>query len=424
MEKLTTYMPAIRAPEARNKPLGSRLRVAWCLSLNLPGLILLLASNSLGYEEPAAGRVEPASSLHLPMGLASSEPVSSHSEGQPELILTSQQIAIKAAENFSPAKLVLQNHFSEDATGLCHNEATRATLWDVRCAAALRLREEAARNALQLHYALAATYRAEDLLQRTFAELQLQRITQSKLIAQGISIADSTLVDRLARDWEDRWLENQSKRSQLRIQLSGLIGSAQACSYHPRIELELSPSDRDVCEYLHSAMDCRQEIALLKRLRKAVDEDHLAVWDSLAGYLIGGPVAVANSTSVIAKLRRTILRGEVEQAIRNRSRWLETLIQERTKQITIEVEVAFEKKRSAALRWANSKQLIQTWDSRVKELVQLGEEYQGNLASQAEARLQRLSSERSELERWLDWHQAQIDLLHASGTILSSPLTD
>lgn len=388
------------------------------------GLIVLSTNDSHAYDQPALGTVEPVSSLHLPMGIVPSESISSHTENKPGEFLISEQIAVLASENCSPAKLLLQNHLSEDTTGQCHNEATRETLWEVRCAAAQRLREEAARSALKLHYALAATYRADELLQRTAAELQIQQETQSKLIAQGISIADATLLDRLARDWEDRWLENQSKQAQLRIQLSGLIGSAWACSYHPHVEIELSPSDKDVCEYLRSSMRCRQEITLLKRLRKSVDEDHLAIWDSLAGYLIGSPIAVVSGKSFFAKLRRSVLRSEVEQAIHNRSRWLETLIQERTKQITIEVEVAFEAKRSAALRWANAKQLIQTWDRRVKELVQLGEEYQGNLADQAEARLQLLSNERGEIERWLDWHQAQIDLLHASGTILSSPIPD
>lgn len=415
---------------ARKQLRCSHLRISWLRSSILMGMSFLSATGSQAYDQPEFGkqsdlvRVEPASPLDLPMGNVSEQPISSHSASPTSTdksgeYLTSEQIAVLAAENCSPAKLVLQNHLSEDTSGQCHNEATRETLWEVRCAAARRLREDAASKALKLHYALAATYRADQLLQRTSAELQIQRETQTKLIAQGISIADATQLDRLTRDWEDRWLENRSKQSQLRIQLSGLIGSAWACSYHPQLDLELSPSDIDVCEYLQLAMSCRQELALLKRLRQSVDEEHLQIWDSLAGYLLGSPMAVASSKGWLTKLRRSILRSEVEQAISNRSRWLETLIQERAKQITIEVEVAFEAKRSAALRWSNAKRLTETWDGRLKELVQLGEEYQGNLASQAEARLQRLASERGEIERWLDWHQSQIDLLHATGTILS-----
>lgn len=408
--------------EALKQLRSSHLRSGFCRLLVLLGTLAIFSTNLFANDQPNLGKVEPATSLHLPMGPTTSELQSSPSETSAGEFLNAEQIAALAAENDSPSKLLLQNHFAEETSSQCHNEATRETLWEVRCAAAQRLREEAASNALKLHYALAATYRANDLLQRTATELQIQRETQAKLIEQGISIADATLLDRLTRDWDDRWLENQSKQSQIRIQLSGLIGSGWACSYRPLVELEISPSDKDVCEYLKTAMRCRQELNLLKRLRKSVDEDHLAVWDSLAGYLMGSPIALVSGNSLLTKIRRTVLRGEVEQALRSRSRWLETLVQERTKQITIEVEVAFEAKRTAAMRWSNAKRLAQTWELRVKELVRLGEEYQGNLASQAEARLEQLSSERGEIERWLDWHQAQVDLLHATGIILSSPL--
>lgn len=360
-----------------------------------------------GKENSSSPSIEPATDLLLPTTAASARVLSAH------------QVAVMAAENCNPAKLLLQNHASEDPTSQCHDEAVRATLWEVRCAASQRLKEEAARNALKLHHALAATFRADDLLGRTQAELQIQQTIQAKLIAQGISIPDAGLIDRLSRDWEDRMLENRSRQSQLRIQLSGLIGSEWACSYLPQIEPELAPSDQDVCEYLHLAMNSRHELLLLKRLRRSVDEDHLEVWDSLAGALLGTPIAFPSGATWMKKIRRTVLRGEVEQAIRNRSRWLETLIQERLKQITIEVEVAYEAKRAAALRWANAKRLTQSWERRLQELIQLGEEVAGNLASQSEARLERLASERGEIERWLDWHNAQTDLLYASGTILS-----
>ena len=431
MKKLPTPASVSRTREERVQLAHLLLRRSTGLLLGLLALATFPCASILGNDHTVSPTIEPAADLQLPSTTSSVPVLTNHQvavlsghqvavlSGHQVAVLSGHQVAVLAAENCNPAKLLLQNHASEDPTSQCHDEAVRATLWEVRCAASQRLREEAARNALKLHHALAATYRAEELLGRTQTELKHQQTIQAKLLDQGISIPDVGLIDRLSRDWEDRVLENRSKQSQLRIQLSGLIGSEWACHYLPQFDPELAPSDQDICHYHQLAMTCRQEILLLKRLRRSVDEEHLEIWDSVAGSLLGTPIAFPSGSTWMKKIRRTVLREEVEQAIRNRSRWLETLIQERSKQLVIEVEVAYEAKRAAALRWANAKRLTQSWDRRLEELVQLGEEVAGNLASQSEARLERLASERGEIERWLDWHTAQTDLQFASGIILS-----
>jgi hypothetical protein len=121
---------------------------------------------------------------------------------------------------------------------------------------------------------------------------------------------------------------------------------------------------------------------------------------------------------VAGRIKRLLLRDEIEQAVQNRKQWLETLIHERTNHIRKEVEVAYETKRIAALRWANSRDQSQIWETRIRQLEKIGEELKGNVADQSAARLQALQSEVNTIKRWLDWHLANVDLENATGTIL------
>ena len=75
----------------------------------------------------------------------------------------------------------------------------------------------------------------------------------------------------------------------------------------------------------------------------------------------------------------------------------------------MEVETAFEKKKTAALRWVKSGEQIANWEMRIEQLEELSE-VQGNLASQYEAILNRLLTEGQRIEHWAEWHLANEDL--------------
>ncbi len=331
------------------------------------------------------------------------------------------EIATLASERSGPAKLILQNHRGDSSRISLRENSTEELFCEVRASASKRLREEVASKALKLHFGLAATYQVESLLNRTREELDRQLQVQERLIEQGISVPDSLQIERLRHAWVDKLIANDSARKQIRIQLASLIDPQIACNYIPIYVESLDPSDIDVCEYIATAMQCREDLVLLTRLRSQVSEKNLEAWDSLGGFLSGSPVAPTQQPWLVRKLRKTILRGEVDQAIQNRTCWLETLLAERKRQIVAEVEVAYEAKKSAALRWANQRELLHQWDLRIEQLEKLGEALQGNLAAQMEARLNRLSEEGPLIERWLDWQQAQVDLLEAANVALQQP---
>jgi hypothetical protein len=330
--------------------------------------------------------------------------------------LDASEIAQIAARQCGPANLIIREN-AISTPQRCDKDDEKI-IRSIRQATAQRLRENAASVALKLHYGLAACKQSQDLLNRTRQELDRQSDAQNKLIEEGVPIPDPLLIDRLLGDWNDQLLENESKQRTLRIELSELVGVEVACSYDPMFDCNLTPSDIDVCDYLETAMSCRQEVALLYGLRHSIHESAIELWEGIAATLSGVPALRSKPISVAGRIKRLLLRGEIELAILNRKQWLETLIQERTKHIRKEVEIAYETKRIAALRWANSQKQSQIWEMRVRQLEKIGEELKGNIADQSAAKLHALQSQIHTIKRWIDWHLADVDLENATGTIL------
>lgn len=283
-----------------------------------------------------------------------------------------------------------------------------------QCAIAHRLRQSSAANALKLHYGIAACLQAERLLDETRSLLDVQSETQSQLIDRGIPIPDPLLVERLKTTMEDKRIDNQSKLYVLRTQLVALIGAENACSHAPTEIDSVIPSDCDVCDRIKEALECRCDLVMLQRLRGSISAETLDLWDSIGALTSGVPTRTKTTLFWTKFLRTRCNQTENQNAVAARRAWLEELINERTKQIVMEVEIAFEKKKSAALRWVKVGTQLEHWTSRISQLEKLGESH-GNLAEQMEAKLLRQQERGLQIERWLEWHQASVDLALAIG---------
>ncbi len=283
-----------------------------------------------------------------------------------------------------------------------------------QAAVAFRLRQTASANAMKLHYGIAACLTAEQVFNETNRLLEQQEKAQTELEEKGIPIPDPLLVGRLKLILEDKRLDNQSKTAILRTQLSALIGTENACGHAASEPDEIEPSDCSVCSHIERALTCRCDLQTMKRLRGTINSDTLAVWEGIGAFLSGVP-ALAKQKTFWSKLFRTQRnQTEIERAITTRRNWLDELTEERTKQIAMEVDVAFEKKRTAALRWVKTGEQVTNWETRILQLEKLSE-VQGNLASQFEAKLNRLQAKGQRIERWVEWHQANIELMLAIG---------
>ena len=331
--------------------------------------------------------------------------------------LSAKQIGQLAAERCVAAHLVLSNSKSQSHYSISHCkdvDCEKEILNSFQAAIAFRLRQTASANAMKLHFGIAACLKAERIFDETYVLIHQQERAQSELVEKGIPIPDPLLVGRLKIILEDKQLENQSKIAILRTQLCALIGPENACGHAPNESDEIDPSDRSACEHIQQALSCRCDLLTMKRLRGTINAESLAIWDSI-GALLSGVPAIAKPKSFwlrILKTKRS--QTDIQSAIAVRRKWLDDLISERTTQIEMEIEVAFEKKRTAALRWVKSGEQSSNWETRIAQLEQLSE-VQGNLAVQFEAKLNRLQVNGQRIERWVEWQQANVDLTLAIG---------
>ena len=293
-------------------------------------------------------------------------------------------------------------------------DCAKELLNSFQAAIAYRLRQTASANAMKLHFGIAACLTAERIFNETEELFRQQEKTQDQLVDKGIPIPDPLLVGRLKIMLEDKRLENQSKVAILRSQLSALIGAEYACRHTPNEADEIVASDCDVCERIQQALACRCDLLTMNRLRGTINSNTLGVWDGIGAILSGVPLLAKPPPFWWKLLRTQRSQNEMEHAIAVRRKWLDDLIAERAKQISMEVDVAFEKKKTAALRWVKSTEQIANWDTRIIQLEKLSE-VQGNLASQFESKLNRLQVHGQRTERWVEWHQASVDLLLAIG---------
>jgi hypothetical protein len=333
-----------------------------------------------------------------------------------EISLTSFQIAELAAQKCNAASLIQADSKARSWTrAAARNEAdTRAILNQVRLATAYRLRQSAAANALKLHYAIAASLQADRLLEETLELLSQQLQAQRELIAKGVSIPDDQLVSRTMTVMVDRQIENRTQLKQLRVQLAGLIGHQAACGHAPHEDPQLHPSDAELCERIEQAIECRCELLTIKRLSSTISPETLEAWNEIGAFLSGVPNVSARSYFWSKFVSKCLHPDEMACALEARKSWINSLIAERTKQISVEVELAFEKKKGAALRWVNATEQVKQWEQRLEQLIQMSN-VQGNLAEQFHVRLKLQESRGAVIERWLEWHQAETELRLAIG---------
>lgn len=389
--------------------------VAWCigsfciLNGNMQSVSRLFAQEA----RPSAFLVSSSVPYRIPNTGSPNEEIS-NTESPYRKSLSSVEIARLAATRSAASRLVNSDLRSRTQSSRSNaNGEENRILVPFQRAIAHRLRQSSSANALKLHYAIAACLQAERLLDETQALLELQSTTQSQLIDRGIPIPDPLLVERLKTNLDDKRIDNRSKLYVLRTQLAALIGSENACAHSPT-ELDVIPSDWDVCDRIQEALECRCDLVMLQRLRGSISPETLDVWDSI-GALTSGVPARMKATFLLTKfLRSRCHQADDQKAVAARRAWLEELIVERTRQITTDVEIAFEKKKTAALRWVNVGTQLEHWASRIAQLEKLGET-QGNLGEQLEAKLSRQQERGHQLERWLEWHQASVDLTLAIG---------
>jgi hypothetical protein len=337
--------------------------------------------------------------------------------GRSELTLDEDRILHLACQCSPVSNLMLSLARSQEAKG--HKSEAEQKREAIVCllanVAAHKTRSERAAGAMKAHFGLAASRLGGELVMRTEAELAQQTEIQIRLIEAGISIPDDSLLTRLQNETKDSKLELESKDRVLRIQLSGLIPNAYACSYEPVVKIELQPCDIDVCEYVEKALACHYELIALGKIRSLLGPESVETGKEILALVANVPVLPAGKASLLSRLKSVLDRTDRTLESDKQKSWLGTLIMERRREIAREIEVAYENKRTAALRWSLVKEQLNAWSRRVEQLEKLGEENRGTIAELGGAKLAKLKEEARLIERWLEWQMANVDLRLAMG---------
>jgi hypothetical protein len=281
--------------------------------------------------------------------------------------------------------------------------------------AAQKIRSEQAAAALKAHMGLAATTLGSELIDRIEAELSQQMNIQKKLIEAGVSIPDDSLLTRLQNENNDARLEIESKERVLRIQLSGLLSSSYACSYLPIVMTEMMPCDTDVCDYVERALECHYELVALGKIRGLLDPESVDLGNELLALVANVPSLPAKKVGLLSRWKASLSLHDRTSESNKQKNWMSSLITERSQEIAREIEIAYENKRAAALRWSVTKEQINVWSQRIEQLEKLGTESRGTIAELGAAKLSKLKEEARLVERWLEWQTANVELKLAMG---------
>ncbi len=367
---------------------------------------LFLVSSSIPLELPSSSS-RPSTSM---LGPSPFEPMrASRSLGADDIA----QLAMSRSGTAQIVESDLQSRSS--SSGKAKHHDNNYVMNRVQRAIGYRSRQVSRSNALKLHFAIAACARAEQAFEAADQMLTEQSVAQNKLVEAGLPISDPLFIDRARLAIADKRVANRSQLYQFRVQLASFIGADAACNHSPSEEVAIIPSDSDVCEHIQEALRCRCDIATLIDLQSHVSADNLAQWDSIGAALSGVPLPVRGAVPFWLRMfRSTCSKDEQAKLVAARKKWLCHLIAERTKQITVEVELAFEKKKAAAMRWALESENQTNWDLRLRQLEAISEAH-GNLAEQINTKLNQFESKGKLIERWLDWHQANVELKLAVG---------
>jgi hypothetical protein len=334
-----------------------------------------------------------------------------------ELSLDESQILQLACRCTPQSELVLFLARSQEKTGnWSEAEQKRETVVCLLAnVAAQKIRSERAAVAMKAHYGLAATELGTELVGRTEAELTKQMEIQKKLIEAGVSVPDDSLLTRLQNETNDSKLEIESKERVLRIQLSGLISSSHACSYVPVVKTEMMPCDIDVCGYVERALECHYELAALGKIRGLLGPDSIELGNELLALVAKVPYLPVKKFGLLSRLKASLNGSDLTSESNKQKNWLNSLMMERRQEIAREIEIAYENKRTAALRWSVTKEQLNVWSRRVEQLEKLGTENRGTIAELGAAKLSKLKEEAQLIERWMEWQTANVDLKLALG---------
>ncbi len=287
----------------------------------------------------------------------------------------------------------------------------------VRAFAADELRNRAVADALRDLYSLAAAEAQYDLLLESEQLLKDQLAAAENAVKQGV------------RDRRELF-PLQSKLLQVRSQAAELDGSLTAVNLRlterlqlppsplplwPEVALQVAAEDVDVEDAIAKTLQYRPDLNILRLLATAEGRTIQRLQPLLAAIhpLLADAEPIHPLHLLLAELRKHPTEWE--------RRWQQRvaeILATRQRQVAAEVRAAAARRRSLRLQATAQQAELDLIERNIAELEQRQVAGQPVVAELATARLERLQLRAALIRTAAEWHQADIDLRQAMGTLI------
>ena len=294
-----------------------------------------------------------------------------------ELFLKQSQLAIAAHYPKDDAPLWLKNVFQ----------------W---LAEPMRLR--AIRGARTAHHQLVATERGIAVLDETADFLERSIAAQDRLVEQGVAVKNPYALKIRLLELRQKRSELVQQSSQLRIALSGVIGSDPACHYHPLEELP-GESAMALCDLQSLALRSREDLMAIRLVHaQATPREMWLISEATdwAGPWQDFPFA----TTPLARKKSfwsELFGPDQEQLLAQKKKLLAGIHNQIQDQLVVDLESSWNDRQGALERWNRLEELQQVRQERLRQLEAVAEKGQPDFEQQVAAKLELLQGEG---DRW------------------------
>jgi hypothetical protein len=356
-----------------------------------------------------AGAIVPA----LPLGLGAAAPdLGDRSSPQvPESIVpgdpidplplpqtwSAEQVGRLAGQRAAASELFLKQSQLAIAA---HYPKDDAPLWlkNVFQLLAEQIRLRAIRGARTAHHQLVAVERSIAVLEETAAFLERSIAGQDRLVEQGVAVKNPYALRIQLLELRQKRSELVQQSSQLRIALSGTIGSDPACQYQPLGEIP-EESAIALCDLQSLALRSRGDLVAL-RLVHAQSTTREMWLISKADDWTGPWQDFPFVTTSIARKKSFwshLFGPDLDQLLAHKKKLLADVHDQIQEKLVVDLESSWNDRQGALERWNRLEELQRVRQERLRQLEALAEKGQPDFEQQVVAKLELLQGEG---DRW------------------------
>jgi hypothetical protein len=374
------------------------------------GAILPALPLGLGAATPDAGDW---SSPQVPESIIPGVPVAPLPLPQP---WSAEQVGKLAGQRDAVSELFLKQSYLALAA---HYPKDDAPMWlkNVFQLLAEPMRLRAIRDARTAHHQLVATERSIGVLDETAAFLERSIAGQERLVEQGVAVKNPYALKIRLLELRQKRSELVQQSSQLRIALSGSIGSDPACQYHPLEEIP-GESAMALCDLQTLALRSRGDLVALRLVHaQATTREMWLIAE--AGDWAGPWQAFPFATNPIAKKKTFwshLFGPDQEQLLAQKKKLLADVHDQIQEKLVVDLESSWNDRQGALERWNRLEELQQVRQERLRQLEALAEKGQPDFEQQVAAKLEFLLGEGDRWKLYAAFWEADQRLTGAVGS--------